>query len=163
MVFAIDPNELVHYIHAYTPVYEYEAYACDGSWFFAKSGDGYLGSWFSNGYEMTAYGANTEKELVSRGLNHAVIVKCGSKEEFGSFEAFQKSLKEMDCLLYTSSEYLRLVGDGPDEEEEAASGKAVHEAGDPGASRGAGTSFKGRWLKGASSPVGDLHTRGDNG
>ena len=50
-----------------------------------------------------------------------------------------------------------------DEEEEAASGKAVHEAGDPGASRGAGTSFKGRWLKGASSPVGDLHTRRDNG
>ena len=112
MVFAIDPNELVHYIHAYTPVYEYEAYACDGSWFFAKSGDGYLGSWFSNGYEMTAYGANTEKELVSRGLNHAVIVKCGSKEEFGSFEAFQKSLKEMEIdwngdrsAAFTDSQY----------------------------------------------------------
>ena len=25
MLFAIDPDELVHYIHAYTPVYEYEA------------------------------------------------------------------------------------------------------------------------------------------
>ena len=96
MLFAIDPDELVHYIHAYTPVYEYEAYVCGGNWFFAKSGDGYLGCWFSNGYEMAAYGANTKKELISEGLNHAVIVKCGSKEEFGSFEVFQENLKEMD-------------------------------------------------------------------
>lgn len=93
MIFDTDPNELVHYIHAYTPLYEYDEYSCSGNWFFARSGDGYLGCWFSNGYTVTMSGANCRKELISQGLRHGVVVKCGSREEFGSFQAFQKALE----------------------------------------------------------------------
>lgn len=93
MMFDTDPGELVHYIHAYAPLYEYEAYKKDGKWFFARSGKGYLGCWFSEGYEITKQGANTGKELISQGLKHAVLVKCGSEREFGSFAHFMELLK----------------------------------------------------------------------
>lgn len=93
MIFDTDPNELVHYIHAYTPLYEYDEYRCSGNWFFARSGDGYLGCWFSNGYTVTTSGANCNKELISQGLKHGLVVKCGSQEEFGSFQNFQKALE----------------------------------------------------------------------
>ena len=83
-------------IHAYTPVYEYEAYVCGGNWFFAKSGDGYLGCWFSNGYEMVAMVPTRKKRADIRRIEPCCDRKCGSKEEFGSFEVFQENLKEMD-------------------------------------------------------------------
>lgn len=93
MLFDCDPKELVHYIHAYAPTYEYDTYTCSEHWFFAKAEDGYLGAWFSNPVALTEHGANTKKELISMGLKHAVIVKCGSKAEFGSFENFKKQME----------------------------------------------------------------------
>ncbi len=96
MLFDTDPEELVHWIHAYAPLYEYEEYQIDGQWFFARSGGGYLGCWFSNPYHLTGQGANTGKELVSQGLSHGVMAKCGSRAEFGSFGAFCRAMKEME-------------------------------------------------------------------
>lgn len=96
MLFDTDPRELVHRIHAYAPTYEYDQYECDDHLFFAKAEDGYLCAWFSNPVALTAHGANTNKELISEGLKHAVIVKCGSRTEFGSFEAFKEKMKECE-------------------------------------------------------------------
>lgn len=93
MVFHTDPEELVHHIHAYFPVYDYDEYEIDGNWVYIKSGNGYAGCWFSNGVSMTKYGANTGKELISQGLDHAVVVKAGSESEHGSFERFKEGLK----------------------------------------------------------------------
>ena len=92
MLFDTDPKELVHYIHAYAPTYEYDAYECMEHWFFAKADKGYLGAWFANPVTLTQSGANTKKELISQGLRHAVIVKCGSEWEFGSFENFKEEM-----------------------------------------------------------------------
>lgn len=112
MVFDTDPNELVHYIHAYAPLYEYDEYRCSGNWFFARSGKGYLSCWFSNGYEVTQAGANCRKELTSQGLRHGVVVKCGSEAEFGSFDAFCKALENTEIrwdgrrsLSFTDCQY----------------------------------------------------------
>lgn len=112
MIFNTDPDELVHYIHAYAPLYEYDEFYCAGHWFFARSGEGYLGCWFSNGYVVTESGANCRKELVSQGLCHAVVVKCGYRAEFGSFETFQKALvqttfhwDEHRSLSFTDCQY----------------------------------------------------------
>lgn len=96
MLFDTDPNELVHAIHAYAPLYEYDEHCCSGNWFFARSGKAYLACWFSNGYTVTASGANCQKELLSRGLRHGVVVKCGSRAEFGSFEAFRKAMEKTE-------------------------------------------------------------------
>ncbi len=112
MLFDIDPKELVHRIHAYAPVYEYDQYVCAEHFFFASSGDGYLSAWFSNPVTLTSQGANTGKELISEGLKHAVIVKCGSKTEFGSFERFKEEMKKVcpvwdggTSLAFTDPQY----------------------------------------------------------
>jgi hypothetical protein len=39
-------------------------------------------------------GANTGKEVISPGLCHGLIVRCGGKYEWGGFAAFAKVLKE---------------------------------------------------------------------
>jgi len=93
MLFDIDSEEVVHKIHAYAPLYEYDEYECREHEFFARAEDGYLWAWFSNPVALTTTGANTGKELVSQGLCHGVIVKCGSKAEFGSFEDFKKAME----------------------------------------------------------------------
>lgn len=92
MIFDIDPHELVHKIHGYAPLYEYDEYVCTDHEFAARAEDGYVWAWFSNPVTVTEKGANTRKELVSLGLKHGVIVKCGSKKEFGSFEAFRDAM-----------------------------------------------------------------------
>jgi hypothetical protein len=96
MIYKIDPDELVHYIHAYTPLYEYDNYELKGKWFFVQVGDAYMGTYFSNGVTITQSGANTNKEVISQGLNHGIIIKCGSKTEFGSFDNFKEKLSVMD-------------------------------------------------------------------
>lgn len=92
MIFDIDPHELVHQIHAYAPLYEYDEYSFTDHEFAARAEDGYVWAWFSNPMFLTEKGANTGKELVSQGLKHGVIVKCGSKLEFGSFQAFKEAM-----------------------------------------------------------------------
>jgi hypothetical protein len=92
MLFKIDPGELVHYIHAYCTLYAFDEYELRGNWFLIRVDDAYLGTYFSNGFSLTTSGANTGKEIISPGLKHGVIVKCGSKAEFGSFTEFKQAL-----------------------------------------------------------------------
>lgn len=92
MVYRIDPGELVQQIHAYAPLYLYDEYRQEDNWFFVRVGDAYLGAWFSQGYELTGWGANTGKELLSPGPEHTILLRCGCREEHGSWKAFQQSL-----------------------------------------------------------------------
>jgi hypothetical protein len=95
MLYKIDSEELVHHIHAYTPFYEYDEYEIIDKWLFIRVDDAYVGTYFSNGYKKTTIGANTEKEVISYGLNHGLVIKCGSKEEFQGFENFKASLRKI--------------------------------------------------------------------
>jgi hypothetical protein len=95
MIFNIDPEEPVHYIHAYTPFYNYDEYETGEDWFFIRLGNAYCATWFSNGYRIVKRGANTGKELISPGLNHGVIVRCGNAFEWGSFKKFITLMKSV--------------------------------------------------------------------
>lgn len=108
MIFHIDENELVHYIHAYTPFYDYDEYKIADKWLFLRSKDAYVGTYFSNGVTLRTEGANTNKEVISEGLNHCVVVKGGSKEEFGSFAAFQSTLQKME-ITYDGKEQVSMI------------------------------------------------------
>lgn len=88
MLYQINPEELVHYIHAYTPVYEYDEYEIKDNWLLIRVNNTYLGAYFSNGISLVKEGANTGKEVISMGLKSAVIIRCGSDLEFQSFEDF---------------------------------------------------------------------------
>ncbi len=98
LIFNIDPSELVHYIHAYSTFYEYDEYEVTDHWLFARIDNAYMGTYFSNGLARTSYGANTGKEVISYGLNHGVVVKCGSMAEFGDFDSFKNRMKTMEVV-----------------------------------------------------------------
>jgi len=106
MLFKIDPNELVHYIHSYSTFYDFDEYEITGKWLFVKVDNSYMGTYFSNGISYTNYGANKGKEVISYGLNHGVIVKCGSSEEFESFNNFKNILKSMK-ITYNGEEFIK--------------------------------------------------------
>lgn len=96
MLYKINPEELVHYIHAYTPFYEYDEYELTNHWLLFRVDASYLGVYFSNGVKKVIEGANAGKEVISEGLNLGVIVRCGSKLEFQSFENFCVLMKSIN-------------------------------------------------------------------
>ncbi|MDR2094276.1 MAG: hypothetical protein LBP76_02010 [Treponema sp.] len=96
MIFNIDPEEPVHYIHAYTVFYDYDEYETGAQWLFIRVDNAYCATWFSNGYRTVSYGANTGKEVISTGLNHGVIVRCGSAGEWGTFRKFTAAMKSCE-------------------------------------------------------------------
>jgi hypothetical protein len=106
MIFNIDPEELVHYIHGYTTFYDYDEYEGPSPWFFFRVDRGLCGVWFSGGYELVREGANTGKEIISRGLNHGVVIRAGSLREWGSFNSFRRALGESE-VFYDGARELR--------------------------------------------------------
>jgi hypothetical protein len=94
MVFNIDPEELVHYIHGYTTFYDYDESKISDHWLFIRVDAAYCAVWFSNGYEVVKRGANAGKEVTSPGLRHGLIVRCGGEYEWGSFAGFIKALEK---------------------------------------------------------------------
>jgi hypothetical protein len=96
MIYRIDTEEIVHYIHAYTPFYEYDEYEMTDHWLFIRVDDSYAGTYFSNGIIKMFNGLHKNKEIISEGLNHGLVIKCGSKEEYRNFDHFKNTLKIMD-------------------------------------------------------------------
>lgn len=43
---------------------------------------------------MQQIGDTRGRDIVSKGINHTVLVKCGSRNEFSTFETFMKSVKK---------------------------------------------------------------------
>ena len=107
--YRIEEKELVHYIHMYTPLYDFDEYRIENNWFFVRVDDAYLGIYFDKGYKLTDYGANRNKELISMGLNHNLVIVCSSKHEYCSFEHFVSSQKlskvAVDSLGFSYSDH----------------------------------------------------------
>jgi len=112
MLTDIEDHELVKYIHAYSPLYAFDMFECHDKWFFAQAGEAYLGVYFANAYEITESGANTGKELTSRGIKNGVVIKTGSRVEHGSISKFINLCRESEILyvkergiFYRDSQY----------------------------------------------------------
>lgn len=108
LLYKIDPEELVHYIHGYTPFYDYDEYEISDKWLFIRVENSYIGIYFSNGVIKVEEGANTNKEVISHGLNHGIVVKCGSGDEYTDFEQFKLILKGMQ-IDYDGNESIRFI------------------------------------------------------
>lgn len=132
MIFNIDPNELVHYIHAYCTFYEFDEYEVTDHWVIMRVEEAYLGTYFSNGVTVTNYGANTGKEVVSEGLYHGVIVKAGSEAEFGNFDLFKQHVLQMEIeydgekeIRCIDPQYGEIIVDGTGEGQVTVAGRLV--------------------------------------
>lgn len=96
--FEIQEEDDVHFIHAYLPVNKMDEVRELNNWFIFRNNDAYGAIYFSNGYSKTIYGANTNKELISNGLRHVVVLKVGSKDEYESFDEFVKLVDSIELL-----------------------------------------------------------------
>ncbi len=94
MLFKIDKNELVHAIHAYLLKENYDQIIENNKYLFLRKKNSYLALWFSNDYVFTTEGANTNKELIAKGLNQGIVLKCGSKSEYEDFKTFIAKFKK---------------------------------------------------------------------
>ncbi len=92
MIFDIDKEELVHAIHTYSPFAEYEESVKQGKYLFIKNKGAYLCIWFSEGFEITEHGANTRKEVISKGLKHGVCVRVADESEYKDFSSFMNAM-----------------------------------------------------------------------
>ena len=64
----------------------------DGKWAFARVGQGYVGIYSQNGFEVGDFGQYAGRELVCRARENTWLVECGRAADWGSFEAFVTAL-----------------------------------------------------------------------
>ena len=93
MIYRLNQDSLVQYIHAYAEINLFDEYFLEDNWFFARVDSAYLATYFSKGFEITQKGANTNKEIISKGLEHKVIIRCGNKDSFTDFKDFINKVK----------------------------------------------------------------------
>ncbi|MGH0051795.1 MAG: hypothetical protein ACQ5SW_00195, partial [Sphaerochaetaceae bacterium] len=96
LIFNSEEKELVHAIHAYAPIDRMDAYKVSDHHFYFCCEGGYVSTYFSYPFSLTTQGANTNRELISNGLTHAVVVRCSDCNEFPSFESFIADQERQD-------------------------------------------------------------------
>ena len=110
MFFDIDPEELVHYIHTWSPFNDYDEVRIKGNYLFVRVDDSYMAAFFSNGFAMTDRGANKDKEVISQGLKHFVAVRAADKHECGSFDEFITNVMSSE-IVYDLDAHKATVND----------------------------------------------------
>ncbi|MCP3030256.1 hypothetical protein LF817_02750 [Halobacillus sp. A1] len=76
------------FVHAYLPFWKLDQIHKVGNWIFLREGEGYIGMYFNNGYEIKNEKAIAHRELRSYGKNQFILVRCSSKQEIESFDKF---------------------------------------------------------------------------
>ena len=92
MFYDIDEEEMVHYIHTWSPVADYDEYRFDGKFAFFRIDESYVAAYFSQDFTLTTKGINAFKEIISQGLRHFVFVRVSNRREAGSFDDFIKKI-----------------------------------------------------------------------
>ena len=97
MIFHTEEQEAVKYIHAYYPTWMFDEWSVEGHYVFARSGDGYLGAYFSSEPKLTGWGMNRNREIIARGSSNLAVVRCSDRWESGSYENFKALFKSSEA------------------------------------------------------------------
>lgn len=101
-------------IHLYLPFWSLDEIILN-RWIAIRRHNSYVGIYFSQGYSVYKNSAIKNRAITSTGEDHQVIVKCSSKKEAGSFEAFVNLLEQQrieisnDKWSYTDFQYGEIV------------------------------------------------------
>jgi hypothetical protein len=85
-------DDWMGFTHAYFPVYAFDEVAIGDRWAFARSGDGYLALYASQGMSLIKEGPHAYRELRSEGTENVWIVQMGRAAVDGSFSDFQEQV-----------------------------------------------------------------------
>ena len=92
-LYNIPRKQANQFIHAYVPRSAFDSVIDEDGAVFARKGDVCAMVRISGGYEWTREGEWQNREIISRGPQHAVACEVGLVSDFGSFEAFRR-----ECL-----------------------------------------------------------------
>jgi len=65
-------------------------------WAFARVGQGYVGIYSQNGFEVGDFGQYAGRELICRARENTWLVECGRAVDWGSFDAFVAALSSTE-------------------------------------------------------------------
>lgn len=99
MRYQIPEDALVHYIHMYLPSAEMDQCIVFDQNVYTKLGDAYMAVKFSHPIYLQNSGPTTGKEIVCKGLNHNIYIRCSSAKQWESFDTF------VDVMSGTDIEY----------------------------------------------------------
>lgn len=97
-------------INAYVPLDIFENKILEDNYLFLEYERIYISLYFSNGYSITAEGEFENKELMSDGAQHAVVLRVENKDKFGSLEKFAESIKKIPVIFDKTAKTLKFDG-----------------------------------------------------
>ncbi|MBN1579787.1 MAG: hypothetical protein JXA89_03730, partial [Anaerolineae bacterium] len=83
------------FTHAYFPVYEFDEYAIEDGWAFARKGSGYLALMSSAGFKLVHRGPAAFRELRAAGSEQVWVCMMGRETVDGTFEQFKSAVKAL--------------------------------------------------------------------
>ena len=69
-----------------------------------RSGNGYLGAYFSTAPRLTDWGMNRNRELIAEGRKHLAVVRASDIGEISSYEEFKRLFKATEIQYDKSSD-----------------------------------------------------------
>lgn len=106
IIYQIPEHYPIHFTHLYLPECKFDEVRKEGKWIFAKKKEGYLSVWSNQ--ELEPYDDLLfDCEYRSYGDVSAYFCMCGSANEYGDFDQFINSCKELDLEFNTKN--LRLT------------------------------------------------------
>ena len=79
--------------HCFFELARFDEVRLGGRWVFARVGQGYVGIYSQNGFEIGDDGQYALRELICTAPENTWLVECGREADWGSFGAFVKALK----------------------------------------------------------------------
>lgn len=97
-------------INAYCPLMVFGDKILEDNYLFLEYGKLYISLYFSEGYKINKEDEYTDKELLSFGTQHAVVLRVEYKEKFASLAAFAESIKEKPVVFDKEAKTVKFDG-----------------------------------------------------
>lgn len=92
VIYNIPEDESLQYSHAYFPKDHFDQVTDSNGWVFGKKGDGYVALFSFQPAIWKIDAKGVENDLLANGHTNFWICEMGSKDQWGSFENFQKNI-----------------------------------------------------------------------
>ncbi len=105
MHYIIPEEAMVHYVHLYIPESRFDEVIVTDQDVIGRIDDTYMAVKFSHPIRRQNMGPTKEKEIICHGRQHLIYVKCSSKKQWKSFNAFVETMKNLATEYSLSGDF----------------------------------------------------------
>ena len=98
-LYNITNPEKYDYINAYVPFEIFDEVVIEDKYIFLKYTGLYISIYFSEGYRVNKEDEYTDKELISSGRQHAVVLRVEHEEKYSSMQAFIEDISSKQVVF----------------------------------------------------------------